>query len=107
VVKGKRKTQPRCSPRKRATSRGWWSSVSPSLQSPSALPSVRSPSTQGAFSARSPPREEDEGEQDVWYFVSTGDLDKVAALLASGQFTIDQPDNDGRTPLMWAVDKGD
>jgi hypothetical protein len=63
------------------------------------------------FWARSHPvphqREEVEGEQDVWYFVSTGDLDKVAALLASGQFTIDQQDDDGRTPLMWAVDKGD
>ena len=51
-------------------------------------------------------RDEEEGEQDIWYFASTGDLAQVGSLLAEGQFTLDQPDEDGRTPLMWAADKG-
>ncbi|ELR15894.1 AcylCoA-binding domain containing protein [Acanthamoeba castellanii str. Neff] len=50
--------------------------------------------------------DEEEGEQDIWYFASTGDLAQVGSLLAEGQFTLDQPDEDGRTPLMWAADKG-
>merc|ERR1711879_520900 len=50
--------------------------------------------------------DEEEGEQDIWYFASTGDLTQVGSLLAEGQFTLDQPDEDGRTPLMWAADKG-
>jgi hypothetical protein len=52
------------------------------------------------------PRDEEEGADDIWYFVSTGNTDQVAALLAAGTFTLDQPDEDGRTPLMWAADKG-
>lgn len=33
-------------------------------------------------------------------------MNEIATLLDSKRFTIDQQDDDGRTPLMWAVDKG-
>jgi len=49
--------------------------------------------------------EEEDNRKDIWHYVSAGDLEQVAALLDTAKFSIDQPDEDGRTPLMWAVDK--
>lgn len=50
---------------------------------------------------------DDEGvEKDIWYYASTGDLSHLDTLLGSNAFAIDQQDDDGRSALMWAVDKG-
>lgn len=51
-------------------------------------------------------REEDGVEKDMWYYASMGDLNDLASLLSSRVCKVDEQDNDGRTALMWAVDKG-
>ncbi|EQC33382.1 hypothetical protein SDRG_08899 [Saprolegnia diclina VS20] len=46
-----------------------------------------------------------QGVENAFHYASTGNVDEVQAILAANDCAIDEPDDDGRTMLHWAVDR--
>eukprot|EP01106_Pelomyxa_sp_JSP_P004437 TRINITY_DN1690_c0_g1_i2.p1 TRINITY_DN1690_c0_g1~~TRINITY_DN1690_c0_g1_i2.p1 ORF type:complete len:193 (+),score=73.50 TRINITY_DN1690_c0_g1_i2:32-610(+) len=62
-------------------------------------------STGNTWIVFSKPKKEDE-EEDIFHYASEGDLAHVSALLDSGRAAVSDHDDDGRTALLWAADRG-